>query len=246
MRRFGWIPDLPDHRDIRFTVPHGLELPSKLKLLSGCPPIYDQGQEGSCTANAAAANIGFVRHKEGLPYLIPSRQFIYYNTRALEGTTDSDSGASIRDTFKAIASQGVCSEWRWPYTQAFDETPRLDCYAAAVIHKTTKYLSINQTVTDMKSCLAAGYPFVFGISVFDSFMSDTVAQTGVVPIPSTSENMQGGHAILAIGYDDSTQLIDFRNSWGEGWGVNGYGKIPYAYLTNADLAGDFWSVRLEQ
>jgi C1A family cysteine protease len=96
----------------------------------------------------------------------------------------------------------------------------------------------------MKGCLAAGYPFVFGFTVYESFESDAVAKTGVVEMPAPSEKVLGGHAVVAVGYDDSTQRFIVRNSWGPGWGMGGYFTIPYAYLTDSNLADDFWTVHL--
>jgi C1A family cysteine protease len=251
-RQYGWLPDLPDKRNLLFRdtarIFSAASLPSGISLKSGCPPVYDQLQEGSCTANAASGDIGFQRHKQGLPYLIPSRNFIYWNTRELEGSTASDSGASISDTFKAIAAEGICSEHRWPYNDAtLLPEPTLDCYAAAVPHRTLKYLSVAQTVAEMLTCLAAGYPFEFGITVYDSFESDASAVAGVIPMPKLStESSLGGHALLAVGYDQPSQRIIFRNSWGASWGAAGYGTIPFAYLTDPDLASDFWTIRLEE
>jgi C1A family cysteine protease len=247
----GWIPDRPDQRDRVYTLDQRIlrGAPEKLDLRStgNMPPVYDQGALGSCTANAIAAAVGFERHRQGLGYLIPSRLFIYWNERALEGTTGTDAGASLRDGFKTIAAQGVCSEWRWPYdvSQVTTQPPAF-AYSGAVPHKTLQYLSVAQDQIDMLNCLAAGYPFAFGITVYDSFMSDAVARTGIVPMPASTETQQGGHALLACGYDQQAETILFRNSWGESWGMEGYGTIPFAYLNNQNLASDFWSVRLEQ
>jgi C1A family cysteine protease len=97
----------------------------------------------------------------------------------------------------------------------------------------------------MKGCLASGYPFVFGFSVYTEFESDTVATTGVLNMPSPKEKLLGGHAVIAVGYDDKTQRFIVRNSWGAKWGIKGYFTIPYAYLTDPNLAADFWTIRLE-
>ena len=107
-----------------------------------------------------------------------------------------------------------------------------------------QYQRVTQVLLQMKGCLASGFPFVYGFTVYESFESDAVAKTGVVPMPAPTEKVLGGHAVVAVGYDDSTQRFIVRNSWGPGWGMGGYFTIPYAYLTDSNLADDFWTVRL--
>jgi C1A family cysteine protease len=248
IHRYGWIPDLPDQRDFAYAVPPRIasSLPPSTDLRSACPAVYDQGQLGSCTANAIAGAIEFDRMKEQLtPDFVPSRLFIYYNERAMEGTITTDSGAQIRDGIKSVGSQGVCPETQWPYTIAnFAEQPAAKCYQDALLCKAILYQSVAQDLNQMKGCLADGYPFVCGITVYASFESDAVATSGQVPMPASNEAVIGGHAIAAVGYDDSQQRFIMRNSWGTGWGLQGYFTIPYAYLTNANLASDFWTIRI--
>jgi C1A family cysteine protease len=107
-----------------------------------------------------------------------------------------------------------------------------------------QYARVAQDAGQMKACLAAGYPFVFGFTVYESFEGDAVANSGVLQMPGDSEAQVGGHAVMAVGYSDSTQRFLVRNSWGSGWGVGGYFTIPYAYLTDANLADDFWVIRV--
>lgn len=245
--RFGWIPDLPDHRDFMYAAPTPVlrAIPPSVDLTSQLPEVYDQGQLGSCTANAIAGAFQFDEIKQKAPDVsIPSRLFIYYGERAIEGTVNEDSGAQIRDGIKVVASKGVCPESEWPYNiSKFAQKPPAQCFNDAKKYKAVTYQRLIQDLNTMKGCLAEGYPFAFGVTVYESFMTDAVAKTGVVPMPSTSEKVLGGHAILAVGYDDSTRLFKFRNSWGTGWGKDGYGFIPYAYLTDDNLASDFWTVR---
>ena len=176
----------------------------------------------------------------------PSRLFIYYNDRVIEHTVKSDSGAQIRDGFKTIAAQGVCQEIRWPYTMPFDVEPNQGCYSGAKFHRTLKYLGVQQQQADILDCLAQHYPFVFGITAYESIESAAVDATGNVPMPAMSEAQIGGHAILAVGYDIASGRILFRNSWGTSWGNEGYGTIPIEYLTNPNLASSFWTIRLEE
>lgn len=246
--RYGWRPDLPDQRDFLYR-PDRLSapLPAKVDLHATFPPVYDQGNLGSCTANALAAAIDFERKKQKLAFLAPSRLFIYYNERALESSVSSDSGATLRDGMKTVAAQGACPESMWPYDIVrFAVLPGSNCYTAAVQHRTLSYSRVAQNLVHMKSCLAAGYPFVFGFTVYSSFESDAVAQTGKVPMPAAKEGVIGGHACVMAGYSDASQRFLCRNSWGPDWGINGYFTLPYNYALNSNLADDFWTIRLEQ
>lgn len=256
--RYGWKPDLPDQRDFNYAVPHATAaaLPTKTDLRPGCPPVYDQGQLGSCTANAIAGAIEFDQKKESLPEFTPSRLFIYFNERVMEGTSPTvDGGAQIRDGLKSIASLGACKETSWPYddtntdpapcpTCKFAQKPSAACYTEAKQHKIKAYQRLNSALLNtLKGCLASGYPFIFGFTVYQSFESQQVAQTGIVPMPGPSEKVVGGHAVLAVGYDDSTSQFIVRNSWRAAWGIQGYCMMPYNYLMNGQLADDFWTIK---
>jgi len=247
VKHYGWIPDIPDHRDHLYAAPvvNLAALPASVDLRSQCPPVYDQGQLGSCTGNGIAGAIQFERMKLKLaPDFVPSRLFIYYSERVIEHTVNTDSGAMIRDGIKSVAKQGVCPENVWPYDIAkFADKPSAPCYEEALKHKVVQYQRLVQVVNQMKGCLASGYPFVFGFTVYESFESPEVAKTGVVPMPQSKEQVLGGHCMLAVGYDDSQQRFIVRNSWGDKWGMAGYCTMPYAYLGDPNLAADFWTIR---
>jgi C1A family cysteine protease len=245
VQRFGWLPDLPDARDYLYSAPEAVlsQLPTKVDLRPKMPPVYDQGQLGSCTANAIAAAFEFDQLAQRQPDFMPSRLFIYYNERAIEGTLDSDSGAMIRDGIKSVAKVGVCDETTWPYDiSQFTEKPPRAAYTEAKGHQATVYRRVLGSLHQMQGCLASGYPFVFGFSVYESFEGPEVAATGQVPLPPRTEKLIGGHAVLAVGYDDSIQSFIVRNSWGKSWGIKGYCTMPYAYLTDPQLARDFWAI----
>ncbi len=245
VKGYGWTPDLPDARDYLFAAPESVlaTLPTHVDLTSQCPPVYDQGQLGSCTANAIGAAFEFMQMKQGLTDFTPSRLFVYYNERQIEGTISQDSGAQIRDGIKAVNQLGICSEDTWAYDIArFADQPPAAAYAEAEQHQATVYQRVLPLLAQMQGCLASGSPFVFGFSVYESFESQDVAKTGVVPLPPRSERLLGGHAVLAVGYDDDSQRFYVRNSWGTGWGINGYCTMPYAYLTSPSLASDFWAI----
>jgi len=247
--RGGWLPDLPDHRDKLFSeVTRALAfapLPPSIDLRAECPPIVDQGNCSSCTANAIAGAVGFLEIKDKVAFVPVSRLFIYYRERAIEGTVKSDSGAMIRDGIKSLVEKGVCAESEWPYDIArFAETPPTVCYRDAAQHKVTAYARL-KTLSDMRQCLASGFPFVLGFSVYESFESPAVARTGVAPMPAAGEQLLGGHAVMACGYDDAAGRLLCRNSWGTGWGMDGYFTLPYGFIMNRDLSDDFWTIRKE-
>jgi C1A family cysteine protease len=241
-RNYAWTPDLPDHRDHIF-VGVTKTLPPHVDLRPLCSPIEDQGNLGSCTGNAIVGCLEYLERKDGVPFQDLSRLFVYYQERVIEGTVSQDAGAMIRDGIKAIAKVGVCAESLYPYNiTKFKTKPSDKALADAKNHLITSYARIT-TLQNMRQCLADGFPFVFGFSVYDSFESETVAKTGVVPMPTKTEKLLGGHAVAAVGYDDATQRFIARNSWGAGWGQNGYFTIPYQYLSNTDLADDMWTIR---
>src|SRR5438309_5619503 len=206
IHQFGWIPDQPDERDHLYAAPPQflMAMPASVDLRKKCPPVYNQGQLGSCTANAIAGAIEFDRTHQHLRDFVPSRLFIYYNERAIEGTVSIDSGAMIRDGIKSVASQGVCPEPEWPYDIAkFARKPSAQCYKDAKLDRAVSYQSLIQDLNQMKGCLASGYPFVFGFTVYESFESEAVKTSGHAPMPKWNERPVGGHAVMAVGYDES-------------------------------------------
>jgi C1A family cysteine protease len=249
IKRYGWIPDLPDQRDHLYAAPQPVlaKLPKKVDLRTKCPPVFNQGELGSCTANAIAAAHQFDQLKQKKPKAFtPSRLFIYYNERVMEGTVREDSGAMIRDGIKSLVKQGAAPESTWPYiVSKFAAKPPKKCYDAGLKNQALSYQRLTPVLSQLKGCLAAGYPFVFGFSVYESFESETVARTGKVPMPDGSTEKQlGGHAVLAVGYDEARQRFIVRNSWGTGWAIKGYCTFPYAYLLDRNLCDDFWTVRV--
>jgi len=243
--RYGWVPDLPDQRDYMYVATFHVpaQLPSAVDLRAQCPPVEDQGNLGSCTANALAGALEFLELKDKKPPVDFSRLFIYYNERALERTIKSDSGAQLRDGIKTLAKQGVCSEKKWPYVVSkFDVKPTPSCYKDAADHQITSYHRI-ASLDEMRACLADGYPFVLGFTVYESFESQQAAHTGVLNMPQPGEKAVGGHAVTAVGYNDSEKRFTIRNSWGTSWGLQGYFTMPYDYISNHNLARDFWAIR---
>ncbi len=255
VRGYGWRPELPDARDKMYARRLG-DLPPACDLRPSMPPVYDQGQLGSCTGNAIAGAMEYERDRQGLSDFVPSRLFVYYNERALEGTVANDAGAVIRDGIKVVNTQGVCPETLWPYDIGmFAVKPPQRCYVAATKDKAVQYESI-RTLGDLKDAIASNLSVVFGFTVYESFESQAVANTGVMPMPNLpGESVVGGHAVLAVGYSDAKAQVIVRNSWGATWGDHGYFYMPYQYLTgskvssdsstisHAHLASDFWAIQ---
>lgn len=247
--KFGWKPDVPDFRDYdyastRMKIEKPRVLPKLIDLRPSFGPCEDQGDLGSCTAHGISGAIEFDRVKQNLPQFEVSRLFIYYNERVAEGTVNSDEGAYIRTGIKSVVSDGYCHESLWPYdVSKFKDKPDTSAYNEAVKYKALSYYRIDNTkLMHLKSCLAGGFPFVFGISIYNSFY-DADANKGIVPMPGAHDECLGGHCILCVGYDDSKELFTIRNSWGTQAGDNGYYYLPYNYLVNKDLTDDVWTIR---
>ncbi len=269
----GWIPDFPDLRDYTDTTAEVREIlepagrrkkkvnpPAALDLREWASPVEDQGRLGSCTAHAGAGIIEYYERKSFGRHIEASRLFLYKVTRNLM-KMKGDTGAYLRSTMGAMILFGVPPEAYWPYTDAekeFDREPPAFCYAFAQNYQTIKYYRHDppgtpaaEVLARLKSSLSSGHPAMFGFTVYNSI--EQAAGTGLVPFPSERERIEGGHAVVSMGYDDSLAIRNnfggketrgallIRNSWGSSWGEKGYGWLPYAYVLEG-LAEDFWSI----
>ncbi len=249
IQKYGWKPDIPDHRDFTAARPERIvPLPEESSLRSLCPPIYDQLNRGSCVSNGTKFGVDFQRTKQGLPLLDGSRFFIYYNGRIIEGEDpNSDSGLMVRNGIKSVVAYGVCPESLWPYDDAnFAAKPSPECYANAVTHKTLKYARVLQNVYGLKYQIAVKkIPVIFGFTVYQSFETAAVANTGIMPMPNFHEKAVGGHCVSCVGYSNARNAFEIRNSWGSDWGDAGHFWMPYEYAADSGLADDFWEITLE-
>lgn len=228
-------------------------LPPKADLTPFLGPVFDQDQLGSCTANACAGALeyeeNFQNHNDNAVCL--SRLFLYWNERNLEGTVGEDSGGELRDVVKVAAKFGAPLEKTWPYNEAtFTQKPSLEAYTEGLKHRAMQYEAVPQELTAFKHALAVlARPVLIGITVYASFEADETIASGVVPMPMNGEECVGGHAVLAVGYDDSKQAVLVRNSWNTiypaawpGSKEKGSFWLPYAYLMDPNLAEDFWVI----
>ncbi len=251
----GWLPDVPDFRDytvetkevrqmFRTSPLAGAASPQSVDLRQYFSPIEDQGNIGSCTAQAVTGLVEYFERRARGEYLDASRRFLYKVTRKLY-KLEGDTGAYIRGTMHALRIFGICPEDYWPYdTARYDDEPPAFCYAFAQAYQAVKYYRIwdpdpGKLLEQLKASLSKKLPFAFGFSVYSSIWDPGVQQSGDIPFPKQGENLEGGHAVVAAGYDDSSRRFLIRNSWGSGWGQAGYGTLPYEYVEK-EIADDFW------
>lgn len=243
--KLNWKKQPVDHRDFK-SLRHlaaPVALPSEFKLDRDIP-IYDQSDLGSCTANSACACFRYetAQIKNNFDFE-PSRLFQYYNSRLLEGWENEDSGAYIRDAFKAMNKYGLALEKTWPYIiNKFAIKPPAEAYTEGLKNVTVKYATVNQSESQIKQTLLSGAAISFGFNVYDSFFGSWEHTTGIMPIPKKTESLQGGHAVTIVGWSDAKKCFLIQNSWGENWGQKGLFWMPYSFLLDPNQADDFWCI----
>lgn len=242
MSRYGWIPQIGDRRDTPFiAAAPRVPLPESVDLRPDQPPIYDQKDIGSCVGQAVARCLEWTMQEQGQDAFTPSRLQLYYEGRRAIDTVPVDSGCVIRDVMKFVNRHGAGPEKLWPYYPGnYLYEPPAAVYAAGADHQVLSYRAVRPG-HNLRQALSERNLVVFGISIYDSFHSAHTTRTGGVRMPNPGARLVGGHAIVAVGYTPNHLIC--ANSWGPDWGDGGYFYLPWAY-TAADLARDFWTVRL--
>lgn len=236
-RKYGCRVDYPRKDDVAYrpkVVRMVAELPPSVNLVDKLPACWDQGDLGSCTGHGSIGAMVFLH-----PEQMFSRLDAYYNGRVIEGDVDQDNGAQIADVVMGLTNAGVVSESLWPYDPTTFATPPVDLLQDPVT--TAVQTARVADLDDLKQCLAEGFPVVIGFSVYDNFESPEMAQTGILTLPGPSDELLGGHCVLVIGYDEATQQVFVRNSWGTAWGLSGNFYMPYAYFNT--LVSDMWVIQ---
>jgi C1A family cysteine protease len=275
LRVLNWKPSRPSPARAKLSLKLLAEatLPTSMDLSNTFPDPFDQGQIGSCVDNATC---GLYAHQLlMMDYkwkFIPSRLFSYYNARDLEGNASSDAGSTVADGILAMNKYGVCPEqeldgtspnWIWPYdTNQFATKPPQQCYDDAILHEVVKDQSVSLDRATVLNALAAGRPFCFGFTVNESFMTQAMADNGIMHVADPNDPSDpevGGHGVDAIGYVLGKPMGDqgvvdwvlVRNSWGLSWGcaaatgVRGHFYMPLdQVLCNPDIASDAHAITL--
>lgn len=250
LRTYNYVKEDMSDKDLKFNlkirVAARINLPIKVDLREInskiIPSVLDQGNLGASTANACSNVLKYLLRKEKNKDLQPSRLYMYWFSRFLEGKEESDVGVSIRDTMTSIHTFGVCDEVLLPYNvNKYKNRPSNSCVRSATLNiRDFKYMSLDPSFVQIKQCLNSGFPIVFAMDVYESFESEIVATTGLVPIPDTKDHKLGSHVVAMYGYDDAKKRFLVMNSWGVKWGENGYFYLPYDYLP---YMYDFWMMK---
>lgn len=270
LRKGGWVPGLPDIRDYTMESPQvfkayqrvgvfcgddgDLVIPPDVDLSEFDSPVEDQGTQGTCTANAAAGLVEHMERRTYGTYIDHSRKFIYKMSRQLNGDI-GDVGATVSATLASLIIFGSPPEVYWPYSKGVDDQPTAFTHGLAQNYQGTNYVNLSKAGTttaqilhNMKVNLTSGLPVIFGFTMYSSISS---CNDGYIKYPLSGETTDTGHCVLAVGFNDTVQINNgsytsigafyIKNSWGTGWGINGYGWLPYDYITNG-LATDCWTL----
>lgn len=243
-RKFGALRDVHDVRDRMYrTASPARPAVLRVDLREWGGPIKDQGEEGSCTGHAFSSAREWIarRYEKISPILSP--QCLYAEELLASNDFPKDEGAMPRTGCQVLTALGCCETALYPYIAGQITKPTPAQIGNALKYKTGAYHRIG-SLSDFLGCLADAtpWPVLIGFTVYDSFMSDQVAETGIMPVPKSGEQQQGGHEVLCLGYDFSKQLALIQNSWGNDWGQRGYFWMPFEVIASPDT--DLWMVHI--
>jgi len=241
-RRYGWRPS-PSYCRSRLYTASSLGGVFDYDMRPLMPPVYNQGDTGSCVWQSTSAAMEFLRRRDGLPDFIPSRLWGYYQTRVAEHCVASDSGCTVADAMVVANKMGVPPEDLWPFDPSkVLIAPPDDLLLAAQSDMALAYQVVANRITAILSCFKQGSPVIIGCTVFAGIQSEEAAKTGYIPMPKPDEAPDGGHAMLLVGYQSGPRRFIVRNSWSDAWGDKGYGYLDAEYVTNASLTDELWCI----
>lgn len=214
-RIYGWKRDYMSSCDIYHHFDYYSFMTSPIiDLRSSFPPVYDQKPiNGTANAIASIHEFEMLRVSHSFAEMKKNES----STRPFVYYSENKPGVAIRDGIEAISKMGI--------------------HDIEMRHE-----RIAQDIDYLRQCLCEGMPFVFGFSVYDSFESDSITKTGIMTMPKDTEKLLGGHAVVAVGFNDLKEHFIVRNSWGDKWGDGGYFYMPYNFITNPDMCADFWTI----
>ena len=246
MNFYGWLKQEIDERDFKYKVAAPIDMDAHYDLTSGMPEIWDQGDTNSCTGHGIAAALAYAATRQGEAFTTPSRMFLYYQGRKIEGTTNVDHGAQIRNVIKGAVIYGAPPESEWDFqTLHLTEDAPTSVYTDAAKHRVVQYQSVACAKMDLLTALSEGYPIVFGFLVTSYFETPEMAKLGFLPSPGDSFQWVGGHCVVICGYNPDKKAFWVRNSWGPTWGIGGYFWMNEDYVLNPKWCHDFWIIQTD-
>lgn len=243
IRFYGWKKGSNKTKALLYSpAKHILPLPSYVDLQPKCPFIYDQEDLRKCAGNTSSGLTQYLMRKHEYVDWMPSQLALYYWNRMQKGNTSENNDDSLQDAMNSLIKFGVPHESLWKYEpKNFTIKPEKAVWSDGYWHSVKIGLSVEQNIETIKSCVAEGSPIIFGMMVYSYFESPEMKKNGILKMPTSNDKILGGHAVMAVGYDDHTKMIKIRNSWGGKWGKNGYFFMPYDYILNPYYCDDFWT-----
>lgn len=236
-----------DHRDYIYQPPRPLKSSvKKVDLTYKMPDVLDQGEYPTCSCNAVSNLIKYISMLEKKNAIQPSRLYLYYTSRVFirkQNCSDNETGICIRDVCKAAVKYLICDERIFPYSNQISQPPSIDVFKSCFLYKKILYAAVPHNLVILKTTLYNEQPIIAGISIYPTFISGQVENTGIIPMPDIStEEPIGLHTVLLVGFDDDTRMFKAMLSWGKTYGDDGYIYLSYDYIMNPFFSFDFWVI----